>query len=499
MNRVIIIDVFLIVVCAGAAVFVGTDLGGWWFPAIMGVIIVWCFLSLIIKIVDRSPVVIRLGNYQWTLREACRHFLLIGGTGSGKTEGGMVNILIQLIRNVPGLGGIALDAKGDFRTVIVPIFQSHGREDDIVILETRPAHAEGDWIPRYRLNLFDNPHLGPDKFVDWIADALGSYDKLSDNSFFDTRARLAIKNAMHLCRLGRQPITFSALRDFILDRKRLVRLLGLLDADTSVQSLAVRQWFRNVLLTENKETLGNILSTVDGYLSHFAHPEIEEVFWSTEPNVSLSDVEKGKVFLINVTRKFDTERALINTIAKNIFYDIGLARFEHKHKARNLLVGIFDEYQNHLSATKNGTDDALTIDKLRAADVIILAATQLKSSVVNRLKGEQHKAAVVLGNLTNWIIFKAEDDETAEMCAKKIGKKEIQKKSRTVSPEGRVSNTYNKNDEYIAKPEVLRKLRVCQCWVVHTNTNEYPPKQMTLPPRKANGEVADWWKNPANR
>ncbi len=86
-------------------------------------------------------------------------------------------------------------------------------------------------------------------------------------------------------------------------------------------------------------------------------------------------MEKGKVFLINVTRKFDTERALINTVVKNIFYDIGLARFERQEKKRNLLVGIFDEYQNHLSATKNGTDDAQTIDKLRAANVIILSVS----------------------------------------------------------------------------------------------------------------------------
>ena len=499
MKRILIFDLFLIVVCSVVAIFVGTDLGGWWFPIVMGIIILWAFISLVVKLGDRSPVVIRLGHYEWTLREACRHFLLIGGTGSGKTEGGMVNILIQLVQNVPGLGGIALDAKGDFRHVLVPIFEGHGRKDDVIILETRPMQGGEDWKPRYRVNLFSNPHLGPDKFVDWMADALGSFDKLSDNSFFDSRARLAIKNAMHICRLGKQPITFSAVRDFVLDKKKQASILELLRTNPQALAKPVRDWFMNVLLTENKETYGNILSTVDGYLSHFAHPEIEEVFWSAEPNISLDDVEKGKVFLINVTRKFDTERALINTVVKNIFYDIGLARFERQEKKRNLLVGIFDEYQNHLSATKNGTDDAQTIDKLRAANVIILAATQLKSSIVNRLKGEQHKASVVLGNLTNWIIFKAEDDETAEMCAKKIGKKEIQKKSRSVSAEGKVSHTYNNADEYIAKPEILRKLRVCRCWVVHTQANEYPPRQITLPPRKPNGEIADWWKDPSNR
>jgi hypothetical protein len=495
----VLIDLALMAVCSIAAFFIGTDLGGWWFPVAMGIIVLWCFISLVVKIVDRSPVVIRLGHYRWTLREACRHFLLIGGTGSGKTEGGMVNILIQLVRNVPGLGGIALDAKGDFRHVLTPIFKSHGRKDDIIILETKPTHADGNWQPRYRVNLFSNPLLGPDKFVDWMADALGSFDKLSDNSFFDSRARLAIKNGMHICRLAKQPITFTAVRDFVLNKKKQATILDLLETNPQEQAKHVRSWFLETLLTENKETLGNILSTVDGYLSHFVHPEIEEVFWSDEPNVSLDEMEKGKVFLINVTRKFDTERALINTVVKNIFYDIGLARFEHQDRKRNLLVGIFDEYQNHLSATKNGTDDAQTLDKLRAANVIILAATQLKSSIVNRLKGEQHKASVVLGNLTNWIIFKAEDDETAEVCAKKIGKKEIQKKSRSVSAEGKVSRTYSTADEYIAKPELLRKLRVCRCWVVHTHSNQFPPRQITLPPRKPTGEIADWWKDPSNR
>jgi hypothetical protein len=118
MKRIVVFDLVLIAVCSVAAIFVGTDLGGWWFPIVMGIIILWAFISLVVKLADRSPVVIRLGHYEWTLREACRHFLLIGGTGSGKTEGGMVNILIQLVQNVPGLGGIALDAKGDFRHVL---------------------------------------------------------------------------------------------------------------------------------------------------------------------------------------------------------------------------------------------------------------------------------------------------------------------------------------------------------------------------------------------
>jgi hypothetical protein len=381
----IVIDIVLIGACSIAAVFIGTDLGGWWFPAAMGIIVLWCFVSLVIKIADRSPVVIQLGHYRWTLREACRHFLLIGGTGSGKTEGGMVNILIQLVRNVPGLGGIALDAKGDFRHILVPIFESHGRKDDIIILETKPHHADEDWRPRYRVNLFSNPLLGPDKFVDWMADALGSFDKLSDNSFFDSRARLAIKNGMHICRLGKQPITFTAVRDFVLNKKKQAAILELLSSNHQQQAKEVRSWFMDTLLTENRETLGNILSTVDGYLSHFIHPEIEEVFWSDDPNLSLDEMEQGKVFLINVTRKFDTERALINTVVKNIFYDIGLSRFERSSTKHNLLVGIFDEYQNHLSATKNGTDDAQTLDKLRAANVIILAATQLKSSTKHQL------------------------------------------------------------------------------------------------------------------
>ena len=49
----------------------------------------------------KRKVILRYGSLTWTRWELCRHFLITGDTGSGKTTSGFQPMLRQLTRNVP--------------------------------------------------------------------------------------------------------------------------------------------------------------------------------------------------------------------------------------------------------------------------------------------------------------------------------------------------------------------------------------------------------------
>ena len=62
-----------------------------------------------------------------------------GRTGSGKTQCAINSITYQVFQNVPYWGGVCLDQKGLYWEILVKMAAHFGRENDLVLLQTRPS------------------------------------------------------------------------------------------------------------------------------------------------------------------------------------------------------------------------------------------------------------------------------------------------------------------------------------------------------------------------
>ena len=107
----------------------------------------------------KREVILRIGPLTWTKEEFCRHFLITGDTGSGKTTSGLNPILVQITQNVPNWGGLVLGSKGTEHHFIRDLLKFHGRSADHVHLKVRPSDASTNWIPPHRYNLLSDRSL----------------------------------------------------------------------------------------------------------------------------------------------------------------------------------------------------------------------------------------------------------------------------------------------------------------------------------------------------
>ncbi|MEO6569511.1 MAG: hypothetical protein ABIO94_12165 [Opitutaceae bacterium] len=74
---------------------------------------------------------------------------------------------------------------------------------------------------------------------------------------------------------------------------------------------------KNYQQNEAKEQRAGELDTPQNYLEYLGTPEIAEIFCSDEPDTcSFADVDRGKIFCIDVLQDFTTECQYVFTVVK---------------------------------------------------------------------------------------------------------------------------------------------------------------------------------------
>lgn len=107
--------------------------------------LILCAFALVMA--RRRIPVLRLGALSWTENEFCRHILITGDTGCGKTTLGFHRILVELTKRVPSWGGLVLGVKGEHE-FLTELMRYHQRTDHVIKLEVRPSAATDLWQPR---------------------------------------------------------------------------------------------------------------------------------------------------------------------------------------------------------------------------------------------------------------------------------------------------------------------------------------------------------------
>jgi len=447
------------------------------------IVTVWILLS-------RKRHVARLGGLTWRRNQFCRGWLITGDTGSGKTTSGINQLAHQVFQNEDKWGGLCIDEKGIYWETLSAMARHYGRENDLIHLQ---IHGDDpDEKSRHQFNLTGDRSIPFSTYAKFVVDTATSLGQGGDKGFFKNQAQTHIAHALELLSELQRPVTLSGALDMLSSKPKLDEELDFL-RKLSLQTprrYALNYHFKNRFLDQPAEQLGGVRETIGNYLQYFLTPEVAEVFCTEESTFGFSEIDQGKIILVTMPQKFQTERRYVNTFLKLLFYNHALRRFDQAKEQRgknNLLILWADEAQRFMTASEDGTSDYNCVDVIREAGATIVAAAQSTTSLVPPLGNDKSKVLTL--NLRNRMIFRSADEADAVQAADFIGKKRVVKRSWGYSAGNRNVN-YNETEEHKIKPHKLRNLRDHECVLVHC---ERGFRRVTLLPLESDGIVAKWF------
>jgi TraM recognition site of TraD and TraG len=432
-----------------------------------------------------------IGGFNWERNDFCRGWLITGDTGAGKTFA--INVLLHSVfQHEPDWGGLCCDEKGIYHETLLRMAKKYGREDDLLLLQTRPDHAEEDWVPPARFNFLSNLTIPWSTYATVIVDTASALASgAEDKGFFKTQAHANIGRGIQLFRLLNLVPTMHHLLEVLQFQPVLKSLLQHLESLKNGGNPDAREChdhFLNAYLRQPPEQLGGVISTIYNYLNFFTNPDIVEVFGPEENTFDFSALDHGAIICLSMPQKYQTERRYITTILKLLFYTHVLRRFDPRPPTQrpvqedNLLICWQDEAQRFI------TESDANVDLIRQANATTVMAAQSKLSFLPAL-GTKDKADVMMLNLRNRIIFKAADRACAEGSADFIGKRMHWKKSYTHGKGGR-STTRSREEEYLVKPFELMSLPKFTAIIKHC---EKGFRKTTIHPADPEGNVPPWY------
>jgi hypothetical protein len=136
---------------------------------------------------SRTRISASLVGFHWNRNDFCRGWLVTGDTGAGKTFA--INALLHSVfQNEPDWGGLCCDEKGIYYETLLTMANRYEREQDLLLLQTRPDHASENWTPSARFNLLSDVTIPWSTYATVIVDTASSLASGSeDKGFFKTR------------------------------------------------------------------------------------------------------------------------------------------------------------------------------------------------------------------------------------------------------------------------------------------------------------------------
>lgn len=409
-------------------------------------------------VADRWQIALSFAGFRWTRDKANRHFFFSGDTGSGKTTG-MNALLTDLIRRNPTLGGVVMANKGDEWFHLEWLAKKHGREHDIIRL--RPRLVGETEKPKHRLNVTGDARLPFTTRARILVDTAAALNPKDERSFFKVKGAAHIGRALELLADIGRPTTATNAYSLLTSETELRNALAqLADLEPTERRIQLAEIFDQTYLKhEAKEQRAGEIGTSQNYLEFLGTPEIAEIFSSNEPDTcTMADVDRGKIFCVDVPQDYTTERQYVFTVIKLLLYRHALRRYAlppWEKYALNQLIFVGDEFQNAITASHDGTSDFNVIDRLRDCLLMLIVSAQAFESLIPPQTKEQ--AEVLALNLKNLVMYRAASEIDALRCANALGKHWVERATRTVHQD-HTSHTYQRVEEFRIKPHEFRRL-----------------------------------------
>lgn len=476
-------------------------------------------IPLVMIFLPKKEIYARIFGMSSVAEDFTRGWLITGFTGSGKTTA-LTYLLFQIFKRVPNFGAVFLDQKGVFWEIIERMAKHFGREQDLILIRTKPLKSPGalrdsstspSWEPTNTINILGDPSIPASAYADFLTDTHSSLNPKGDggnSTFFKSKGKEMMTLGIEILRLINEPVTIPRLDRLICDSDtqemklcqlgKVVELEKLQEADSKngcTEHLVLKPHATKIyqdFLSFKKlptDTLGGVIGNIGNILKPFTEESIAPIFCADKPTFLVSEIDQGKLVCISIPQSLTAQRMFINTLLKLFFYFHAQCRFDQTAEEREKHNQIFlcaDEGQEVITSAYSAFADHRQAAILREAKATIIMATQGYSSIYAALPKEH--ANVLISSLANQLIFQASSGENAQTAEGFLGSRSKKKFSYSYSGGKRTKSFTWETVPYIHFFK-FRKFPKFYCVAKLANGRW---KQGYLPPITPEGKTPKW-------
>lgn len=365
--------------------------------------------------------------------DCCLNIMAIGGIGAGKTTR-IINPLLFQFMYYQDVGGLIFDIKGDFKESVYR-FSAEANHNRVVTIG----------VGQRRINLLKG--LTPEQAASFLQSTF-MLTGGSTGDFWMQSATDLCRNALGLLQgLGDRYYTLEYLFQYIfiedvraaLDEEIMEMIENLNPMSREGRLLkAYKTYYSSVfehLDVKMKESIKGTLSVV---LSPFQNPDLIDTF--SDNDYEMTDILNGDVVLVDLPLAlWGIGGKVVYTFIKLRFFNLLQMRQADKSMSQNYVFFMCDEYQDIISASRQGLSDLSFWDKSRSARCVGIVSTQSVNSFRSAI-GNPTLADTIMANFRQKIFFRTEDAATIRMMNEIAGKVEIQRESTSYGNNSNASN-----------------------------------------------------------
>jgi hypothetical protein len=357
-----------------------------------------------------------------TTEDAAQNILVLGGIGAGKTTRLMQPLLVQLLDQE--CGGLLFDVKGDVKKAVIQLGEITNRPVTII----GPNHNQ--------MNLLAG--LTPEIAASFLKSAflLNGGVRL-DGFWIDTATELC-RNTLGLLSFLPTHYTLQGLYSYLFDdearetiQAELNPLLITLEAKEQRLLKTYLRYHETIFATFDEKVKSGVNATVAQALSPFNHPELIDAFCEqSQTSLNMQSVLDGTVYLVDMPlARWGLGGKVAYTFIKLRFFNVMQNRVHQPDWNQDRPIFFMcDEYQELISASKDGLSDLNFWDKSRSSKTMGIISAQSVSSFYAAL-GDRDLAHAILQNFRQKICFRTEDQATLTMMDRLAGQAKVQRKT----------------------------------------------------------------------
>jgi type IV secretory pathway TraG/TraD family ATPase VirD4 len=391
-------------------------------------------------------------NVALNLEDACQNILVLGGIGSGKTTCVMQPLLLQCLDQQ--CGGLIFDIKGDVKDAVKQFAASTNK--DLVILG--PNHT--------RMNLIEG--LTPEVASSFLKSAFLLSDKRSVDSFWIDTATELCRNTLGMLSFLPNHYNLQNLHQYLFDldtqeaiNQELDNLLPSLPAKEARLLKTYCNYYDLIFAHFDSKIKSGVNATVAQALAPFNHPDLLDAFCLSDTSpAKMEDVLNGALYLVDMPLSvWGLGGKVAYTFIKLRFFNLMQNRNQTNHfNKSNPVFFMCDEYQEIVSASRDGLSDLNFWDKSRSSKTIGIISSQSIASFYAAI-GSHDLAHALLQNFRQKLCLRTEDPVTLEFMERLIGRARVKKVADSYGGNEHRSKTITESREGVVDAQLFRELK----------------------------------------
>jgi hypothetical protein len=361
-------------------------------------------------------------NVTLSLADASQNMLVLGAIGSGKTTRAIHPLLIQLLDQ--GCGGLIFDVKGDFKQAVQAFSQMAGKTPIVI------------GALRSRMNLLAG--LTPEVAASFLKSAFMLNSGARPDGFWVDTATELCRNALGALSFVPEHYSLHGLYNYLFDSeyrtdrdKELEEMRDTLDHNKARLLNTYQSYHTRIFKQFEERVKANVNATVAQVLAPFNHPDLIDAFCTeSHDSARMENVLDGTVYLVDMPLSvWGLGGKVAYTFIKLRFYNVMQQRaIRTEWDQQRPVFFLCDEFQEIVSANRDGLSDLNFWDKSRSSKTIGIISGQSVSSFYAAI-GDRDLTHALLQNFRQKICFKTEDQTTLELLNRLLGSVEISRLS----------------------------------------------------------------------